>query len=95
MDAAMVTAIAALVGAPVAGLAAVYGTRGANRAAREGGVIGGYDNLTAKLVAERDKAEADEAKAEARATAAELEARELKIEIARLRLLLTQHGITA
>ena len=37
MDAAMVTAIAALSAAPLAALAAMYGTRGANRAAREGG----------------------------------------------------------
>lgn len=95
MDALMVTAIAALVGSPVAALAAVYGSRGANRVAREGGVIGGYNSLTEKLVAERDKAEADEAKAHARANAAELEVRELKLEVARLRLVLAQHGITA
>ncbi|WP_406444615.1 hypothetical protein OHB14_36890 [Streptomyces sp. NBC_01613] len=95
MDAAMVTAIAALVGAPVAGLAAVYGTRGANRAAREGGVIGGYDSLTAKLVAERDKAESDEAKMEQRAITAETKAAALELEVARLKLVLTQHGIAA
>ncbi|MCX4823284.1 hypothetical protein OG883_26035 [Streptomyces sp. NBC_01142] len=37
MDAAMITAIGALIGAPMAAAAAVYGTRGASRAAREGG----------------------------------------------------------
>ncbi|MFJ6566212.1 hypothetical protein ACIQNU_02240 [Streptomyces sp. NPDC091292] len=85
MDAAMVTAVAALVAGPVAAAAAIYGQRGANRAAREGGVIGGYDTLTARLVAERDKAEADQARAEA-------EVQTLELEIARLRLLVTQLG---
>ncbi|NUK22080.1 hypothetical protein [Streptomyces lunaelactis] len=87
MDAAMVTAIAALLGAPVAAAAAVYGTRGASRAAREGHVITGYDSLTAKLVGERDKAEQDQAAAEARATA-------LEREVTRLRVLVTQLGGT-
>ncbi|MGW1949059.1 hypothetical protein ACWCRC_32650 [Streptomyces sp. NPDC001940] len=85
MDAAMVTAIAALVGAPIAGAAAVYGSRAAGRAQREGGVIGGYDNLTQRLVSERDKAEADQAKAEA-------QVQTLELEVARLRLLVTQLG---
>ena len=88
MDAAMVTAIAALVGAPVAGLAAIYGTRGANRAAREGGVIGGYNNLTDQLQEERK-----ELREEVRTLRTELAAKDL--EINRLKLVLTQHGITA
>ena len=88
MDAAMVTAIAALVGAPVAGLAAMYGTRGANRAAREGGVIGGYNNLTDQLQEERK-----ELREELRTVRIELAAKEL--EINRLKLLLAQNGITA
>jgi len=87
MDAAMVTAIAALIGGPVAGVAAIYGSRAAGRAQREGGVIGGYDNLTARLVAERDKAEADQAKAELRVEV-------LELEVARLRLLVQQLGGT-
>lgn len=87
MDAAMVTAIAALLGAPVAAAAAVYGTRGASRAAREGHVITGYDSLTAKLVGERDKAERDQAAAEAKAAA-------LELEVARLKLLVTRLGGT-
>ncbi|MEV0115889.1 hypothetical protein AB0H77_22010 [Streptomyces sp. NPDC050844] len=85
MDAAMVTAIAALIGGPVAAAAVMYGTRGANRAAREGGVIGGYDTLTQRLVAERDKAEMDEKAAEARASAAEAKAAALEAEVTRLR----------
>lgn len=94
MDAAMVTAIAALVGSLLAGGGAMYGHRGANRAAREGGVITGYDSLTAKLVAERDKAELDEKTAEARAVTAEAKVATLEAEIARLRLLVTQLGGT-
>ena len=87
MDAAMVTAVAALIAGPVTAAAAMYGTRGANRAAREGGVIIGYDSLTARLTAERDKAEQDQAAAEARAAT-------LELEVARLKLMVTQLGGT-
>jgi uncharacterized protein YceH (UPF0502 family) len=87
VDAAMVTAIAALVAGPVAALAAMYGSRGANRAARETSAVTGYDSLTQRLVSERDKAEADQAKAEARVEV-------LELEVARLRLLVTQLGGT-
>lgn len=87
MDAAMLTALGALLASPVAAAAAIYGTRGATRASREGGVITGYDSLAAKLIAERDKAEADQAAAEARTAA-------LALENARLRLLVTQLGGT-
>ncbi|MFC9429237.1 hypothetical protein [Streptomyces sp. NPDC056987] len=98
MDAAMLTALGALLASPVAAAAAIYGSRGATRASREGTVLTGYDSLTARLIAERDKAEADQAAAEARETAlrAQLESREaaLKAEIARLRLLVTSLGGT-
>ncbi|MEU2111813.1 hypothetical protein [Streptomyces sp. NPDC019507] len=87
MDAAMVTALAALLGAPVAAAAAVYGTRGANRAAREGNLLTGYDSFSSKLMAERDKAERDQAAAEAKVAT-------LELEVARLRLLVTQLGGT-
>ncbi|MET9583666.1 hypothetical protein ABZY10_11200 [Streptomyces sp. NPDC006539] len=87
MDAAMVTALGALLASPLAAAAAVYGSRGATRAAREGGVIGGYDSLTAKLVAERDKAEKDQA-------AAEEQVDRLELEVARLQRLVTQLGGT-
>lgn len=87
MDAAMVTALAAVLASLLTAAAAAYGSRGAARATREGGVITGYDSLTAKLVAERDKAEADQAAAEQRALG-------LELEIARLRLLVTQLGGT-
>lgn len=87
MDAAMVTAIGAVVVGIVSAGAAMYGSRGANRAAREASAVTGYDSLTQRLVAERDKAEADQAKAEARVDV-------LELEVARLRLLVTQLGGT-
>ncbi|WP_405611399.1 hypothetical protein OG292_19390 [Streptomyces sp. NBC_01511] len=87
MDAAMLTAIGAILASPLAAAAAVYGTRGAARTAREGGVITGYDSLTVRLTAERDKAEKDQ-------EAAELRAGTLELEVARLRLLVTQLGGT-
>ncbi len=99
MDAAMVTAIGAVVAAPMAMLAAMYGTRGANRAARETSAVTGYDSLTKALVAERDKAEMDEKAAEARASAAESRAgaaeskvHALEAEVARLQALVAQLG---
>ncbi|WP_228181356.1 hypothetical protein [Streptomyces anulatus] len=87
MDAAMLTALGALLASPVAAAAAIYGSRGATRASREGTVLTGYDSLTARLTAERDKAEADQATAETRAAA-------LELEVARLRLLVTTLGGT-
>ncbi|MFE7930760.1 hypothetical protein ACFU6S_18855 [Streptomyces sp. NPDC057456] len=84
MDAALITAIAALLTAPVTAAAAIHGQRGANRAVREGGALTGYDALTKSLVAERDKAEADQVAAEARASAAEARASALEAEKSRL-----------
>ncbi|MEV6833464.1 hypothetical protein AB0N17_02865 [Streptomyces sp. NPDC051133] len=101
MNAAMVTAVSALIAGPLAAAAAMYGSRGATRATREGTALTGYDNLTQRLIAERDKAELDEKTAEARATTAEAQATAaearvagLEAEIARLRLLVTQLGGT-
>jgi hypothetical protein len=88
----MVTAIAALIGGPVTVLGAMYGARGANRAAREVSAVTGYDSLTQRLVAERDKAEMDETAAEARASAAEARASALEAEVARLQALVVQLG---
>jgi hypothetical protein len=83
----MVTAIGALVAGPVAATAAMYGNRGATRAAREASAVTGYDSLTKRLVDERDKAETDQGKAEQRVEV-------LELEVARLRLLVTQLGGT-
>lgn len=87
MDAAMVTAIAALIGGPVAAAAAMYGTRGANRAAREGSAVNGFSSLTNELQEERK-----ELRAELATVRAELAAE--KAESARLRLLVQQLGGT-
>jgi hypothetical protein len=87
MDAALATAIGVIGSAVVAGAAAMYGSKVAGRAQQEGTALTGYDNLTARLVAERDKAETDQAKAEQRVDV-------LELEVARLRLLVTQLGGT-
>jgi len=87
MDAALVTALGVIGSAVVAGAVAMYGSKVAGRAQQEGTALTGYDNLTQRLVAERDKAEADQAKAEQRVEV-------LELEVARLRLLVTQLGGT-
>lgn len=87
MDAALTTALGVIGSAVVAGAAAMYGSKVAGRAQQEGTALTGYDNLTQRLVAERDKAEADQAKAEQRVEV-------LELEVARLRLLVTQLGGT-
>jgi uncharacterized protein YceH (UPF0502 family) len=108
MTAAMVTAIAALLGSPLAAAAAIYGSRGASRAQREGGALQGYESLTTKLSARLDKAETSEAAAEtralvaesqahaeaARASAAEARVTVLEAEVDRLRALVGQLGGT-
>jgi hypothetical protein len=85
MDAAMVMAIAALIGGPVTGAAAVYGSRAAGRAQREGIVLTSYDSLTDQLQEERRELRADLA-----TVRAELAAE--RAECARLRLLVQQLG---
>ena len=87
MDAAMVTAIGALLASPVAALAAIYGSRAAGRTAREGGVIGGFSSLTDQLQEERT-----ELRTELATVRAELAAE--RAETARLRLLVQQLGGT-
>lgn len=87
MDAALITALGVIGSAIVAGVAAMYGSKVAGRAQQEGTALTGYDNLTQRLVAERDKAQADKEKAETRVDV-------LELEVARLRLLVTQLGGT-
>lgn len=87
MDAAMITAIAALIGGPVAAAAAMYGTRGASRAAQEGNAVTGFSSLTNELQEERK-----ELRDEVRALRTELAAE--KLETARLRLMVQQLGGT-
>ncbi|MCX5335488.1 MULTISPECIES: hypothetical protein [unclassified Streptomyces] len=87
MDAATVTALGVLGSALMAGLAAMYGSRIAGRAQREGGVIGGYNSLTDQLQEERKELRADLA-------ALRLELAAEKTETARLRLLVHSLGGT-
>ena len=53
MDAAMVLALAALIGAPVTAAAAMYTGRSSARAAREGNAVTGFSSLTNELQEER------------------------------------------
>lgn len=85
MSAAMVTAVAALLGSVLAAAAAMYGSRGANRATREGGALSGYNNLTDQLQEERK-----ELRAEVATLRQELQAE--RLESARLRLQVQQLG---
>lgn len=85
MDATVAAAVAVFAGTVVTGLAAVYGSRQASRAQREGGAITGYDTLTDQLQEERGELRTDLA-----TTRAELAAE--RAESARLRLLIQQMG---
>ncbi|GAB2731865.1 hypothetical protein [Streptomyces bullii] len=85
MDAAMVTALAALIAGPLTAAAAMYGTRGANRAAREGNAVTGLSTLTNELQEERK-----ELRTELAAVRAELAAE--RAENARLRQLVQSLG---
>jgi hypothetical protein len=87
MSAAMVTAVAALLASVLTWVAAMYGSRGANRTAREGGALTGYNNLTDQLQEERK-----ELRAEIATLRTELGTE--KLENARLRLLVQQLGGT-
>ncbi|MEH0657768.1 hypothetical protein QA860_08475 [Streptomyces stelliscabiei] len=85
MDAAMVTAIAAVVVGALSAVGVMYGSRGANRAAREGNAVTIFNSLTDQLQEERL-----ELKKEVATLRTELAAE--KLEAARLRLLVQQLG---
>lgn len=85
MDAATVTAVAALVAGPVAAAAAMYGQRGANRATQEGNAVNGFNSLTDQLQEERKELRADLA-------AVRIELAAEKLETARLRNLVQHLG---
>lgn len=87
MSAAMITAIAALLGSPLIAVAAMYGSRGANRATREGGALTGYNSLTDQLQEERKELRAD-------LSAVRQELAAERLESARLRLMVQQLGGT-
>lgn len=85
MDAATVTAIGVLGSALMAGLAAMYGTRIAGRAQREGNAVNGFNSLTDQLQEERKELRADLATARAELAAE-------RAEVARLKQLVAQLG---
>jgi len=87
MNAAMLAAVAAILGSVLTGAAAMYGSRGANRATREGGALNGYNNLTDQLQEERKELRTDLSSARAELAAERLES-------ARLRLMVQQLGGT-
>jgi phage gp37-like protein len=84
VDALIVGAVVALVAGVPAAWAAWYGARASVRTNREGRVLTGYDALTARLVAERDRAVAETAAAEAELLAERAEVSRLRAEVLRL-----------
>jgi nucleoside-diphosphate-sugar epimerase len=85
MDAALVTAIGVIGSAAVAGAAAMYGSKVAGRAQREGNAVNGFNSLTDQLQEERKELRSDVA-------ALRLELAAEKAETARLRLVVQQLG---
>ncbi|MFD4968971.1 hypothetical protein [Streptomyces sp. NPDC058424] len=85
MDAAILTAVSALIAGPVAAAAAMYGSRGSNRTAQEGGALSGYNNLTDQL-----QEELKEKRDELHVLRAELAAE--RAEVSRLKAVVTQMG---
>jgi outer membrane murein-binding lipoprotein Lpp len=83
MDAAMATTLGVLGSAAVAGAAAMYGSKVAGKAQREGNAVNGFNSLTDQLQEERKELRSDVA-------ALRLELATEKAENARLRLLVQQ-----
>jgi nucleoside-diphosphate-sugar epimerase len=87
MDAALATALGVIGSAAVAGAAAMYGSKVAGRAQREGNAVNGFNSLTDQLQEERKELRADLA-------ALRLELATEKAETARLKLLVQTLGGT-
>jgi septal ring factor EnvC (AmiA/AmiB activator) len=94
MSAAMLTAVAALLGSVLAAVAAMYGSRGATRVSREGGALTGYNSLTDQLQEERRELRSDLAATRAELAAVRSELATERLESARLRLMVQQLGGT-
>lgn len=84
MDAALLTAIGALIAGPVAAAAAMYGNRGANRAAQEGSAVTGFNSLTDQLQEERAELRKELATARQELAAERLESARLRLVVERL-----------
>jgi len=87
MDGALAAALGVIGSAVVTGAAAMYGSKVAGRAQREGGALTGYNNLTDQLQEERKELRED-------LRAARIELAANKLEIERLRLLVQSLGGT-
>lgn len=87
MNAAMVGAVSALIAGLATAVAAMYGSRGANRAAQEGSAVNGFSSLTNELQEERKDLKNEVA-------ALKLELATERAEAARLRLLVQSLGGT-
>ncbi|MFF7550957.1 hypothetical protein ACFZCU_46245 [Streptomyces canus] len=84
MDAALLTAIGAIIAAPVAAAAAMYGNRGANRAAQEGSAVTGFNSLTDQLQEERGELKKENATLRAELAAERLETARLRLQVQQL-----------
>ncbi|PAZ15693.1 hypothetical protein CLM62_12920 [Streptomyces sp. SA15] len=84
MDAAMVTAIAALIGGPMAAAGVMYGSRGATRAAREGNAVTGFNSLTDQLQEERAELRKELATVRQELATERLESARLRLMVERL-----------
>jgi nucleoside-diphosphate-sugar epimerase len=87
MDGALVAALGVIGSAAVTGAVAMYGSKVAGRAQREGNAVTGFNSLTDQLQEERKELRAD-------VTALRLELATEKAETARLRLLVQSLGGT-
>jgi hypothetical protein len=85
VDAAVAGAISALIVGSLSAVGVMYGSRGANRAAREGNAVTGFNSLTDQL-----QEELKEKRGELSTARTEIAAKDL--EIARLRLIVQQLG---
>jgi hypothetical protein len=84
VDAALLTAIGAIIAAPVAAAAAMYGNRGANRAAQEGSAVTGFNSLTDQLQEERGELKKENATLRAELAAERLETARLRLQVQQL-----------
>lgn len=87
MDGALVAALGVIGSAAVTGAVAMYGSKVAGRAQREGNAVTGFNSLTDQLQEERKELRAD-------VSALRLELAAEKAETARLRLLVQSLGGT-
>ncbi|MFF1744748.1 hypothetical protein [Streptomyces mirabilis] len=84
MDAALATAIGVIGSAAVAGAAAMYGSKVAGRAQREGNAVNGFNSLTDQLQEERKELRTEVATLKAELAAERAESARLRLQIQQL-----------